>query len=261
MVLDQIWVYPIKSLPGCRVQSTELQWTGCTFDRSFMLMDASGNKITQRTHPLLSQIQIEIQNETAFIRFNNQEINLNLTTDFHGTLIRGKVWDDDILGVDVGKIFSDFFSDALNENVILIKQTGERKNKLPNSSLVRSSLADSLPLLVSGTASLKHIQDKLGDDYNFMNFRPNLVIETAEPFIEDNVSGFRISSAELHFGKRCGRCSMVNVNPEDGSVHKNRLRELGKIRLENNKIYFGSLYYPSSLGRISEGDQITPIFE
>lgn len=261
MVLDQIWVYPIKSLPGCRVQSTEVQWTGCTYDRYFMLIDSSGKKITQRTHPLLSQIQMELQNETAFIRYQGQEINLNLKHEMHGQLIQSQVWNDNVFGIDTGAQYNHFFSDVLNENVTLIKKTGERKNTLPNSKAIESSLADSLPLLVTGTASLNYIQNNLQEDFKFTHFRPNLIIETSEPFLEDRVFGFRIGSAEIRFGKQCGRCAMINVNPEDGSLNKRRLSELGKIRLENNKIYFGSLYYPSSLGRISEGDQITPIFE
>ncbi|MFM9422786.1 MAG: MOSC domain-containing protein [Bacteroidota bacterium] len=261
MVLDQIWVYPIKSLPGCRVHSTELQWIGCTYDRSFMLIDSSGKKITQRSHPLLSQIQIELQNETACIRYRGQEIYLNLTHEMHGQLIQSQVWNDSVVGIDTGDQYNHFFSDVLNENVRLIKKTGERKNILPNSHAIESSLADSLPLLVTGTASLAYIQNKLQEDFNFMHFRPNLIFETSEPFLEDRVSGFRIGSAEIQFGKQCGRCAMINVNPEDGSLNKRRLPELGKIRLDKNKIYFGSLFYPSSLGRISEGDQITPIFE
>lgn len=261
MVLDQIWVYPIKSLPGCRVQSTEVQWTGCTYDRSFMLIDSSGHKITQRTHPMLSQIQMELQNETAYMRYQGQEISLNLKNDIHGQLIKSQVWNDQVVGIDTGAQYNHFFSDVLNENVTLIKKTGVRENTLPNSKAIESSLADSLPLLVTGTASLYHIQNNLQEDFNFMHFRPNLIIETSDPFLEDHVTGFRIGSVEILFGKQCGRCAMINVNPEDGTLNKQRLPELGKIRLEKNKIYFGSLYYPSSLGRISEGDQITPIFE
>ncbi|MBM3449348.1 MAG: hypothetical protein FJX90_09620, partial [Bacteroidetes bacterium] len=161
MVLDQIWVYPIKSLPGCRVPSTELQWTGCTYDRSFMLIDSSGKKITQRTHPLLSQIQIELQNEIARIRYQSQEIYLNLKNEMHGQLIQSQVWNDSIVGIDTGEQYKHFFSDALNENVRLIQKTGARKNILPNSKAIESSLADSLPLLLTGTASLDYIQNKL----------------------------------------------------------------------------------------------------
>jgi len=261
MILNEIWIYPIKSLPGCRVQFTHLNSIGCRFDRSFMLINSQGEKITQRKHPVLSQIKMELHEEAAILRFKNQTVELNLNTTISGGIVHSNVWNDPIEGIHDASIADEFFSDILNEKTRLIQKTGERTSTLPNSQKIASSLADSLPLLVIGTSSLNYIQSQLSTNFEMHHFRPNLVIQTTQPFIEDEVIGFQIGSTEIRFGKKCGRCGFINVNPEDGTVNKNRLSELGKIRRENNKTYFGSLFYPNALGVLTEGDEIHPIFD
>ena len=60
LVLDEIYIYPIKSLPGIRVSQSVVKEKGLEFDRRMMLTDTSGVFLTQRTLPLLSQFEMEI---------------------------------------------------------------------------------------------------------------------------------------------------------------------------------------------------------
>jgi hypothetical protein len=226
-----------------------------------MLVNERFEKITQRTHPNLAEFKIKLDSNEVCIEHGSEHVVLQLNSEGDGEFIQSKVWDDPVIGIRVDKILDEFFSDILKEKAQLIQKKGSRINTLPNNLSVASSFADSLPLLVAGTSSLKSIQDTLAVNFNMLHFRPNLVLKTKQPFIEDHVLGFQIGTTEIRFGKKCGRCSMVNVNFEDGSINKNRLKELGKIRLENNKIYFGSLFYPTVMGTLNEGDQIQPIFD
>lgn len=49
-----MWIYPVKSFAGIEVAEAELRATGLTWDRSWMLVDASGRLLSQRTLPCMA---------------------------------------------------------------------------------------------------------------------------------------------------------------------------------------------------------------
>ena len=49
--LDEIRVYPIKSLPGVRMKHARVMAKGLEYDRRFMLIDADNHFMTQRSLP------------------------------------------------------------------------------------------------------------------------------------------------------------------------------------------------------------------
>lgn len=47
--IARMWIYPVKSFAGIEVAEAELRATGLAWDRSWMLVDASGRFLSQRT--------------------------------------------------------------------------------------------------------------------------------------------------------------------------------------------------------------------
>jgi uncharacterized protein YcbX len=46
--ISEIWIYPIKSLGGIRLQKATLTERGLQWDRRWMLLDSKGQFMTQR---------------------------------------------------------------------------------------------------------------------------------------------------------------------------------------------------------------------
>jgi uncharacterized protein YcbX len=81
--------------------------------------------------------------------------------------------------------------------------------------------SDGYPMLVTGTASLEDLNQKLvaaGRAAIPMNrFRPNLVIDGIEAFEEDYAESFQIGEAVLKPVKPCPRCPMPSIDQATGS--------------------------------------------
>ena len=253
-MLKSISIYPIKSLNAFEPSSAQVFQHGLNFDRNWMLVDAENKFITRRERPELSLIETHF-NETEFqFAFNNNSVKLPIQSDvFHSNKIDSKVWDSDVFGFEEGLTFNRFFSDFLKEEVRLIRMPvhPERTETSPlTGEQTSSSFADSFPLLIMGTASLEALNEQLEAPIDARYFRPNLLFQTSIPFEEDNWQAIQIGEVILRKAKPCGRCRMINVNPNTGEYRTDVMRELAKIRTVKNKVILGDLYYPVQTGHI-----------
>ncbi|MFC6978106.1 MOSC domain-containing protein [Microbulbifer taiwanensis] len=125
--------------------------------------------------------------------------------------------------------------------------------------------ADGAPLLLIGQASLDDLNARLEEPVSMLRFRPNLVIDGAAPFAEDNWKLVRIHTAtgtlELECTHTCARCAIPGLDPLTGEPGKEPLRTLAQYRRgEKGKIYFGQnlaprLAEPSNFA-IQVGDRV-----
>jgi hypothetical protein len=89
--------------------------------------------------------------------------------------------------------------------------------------------ADGFPLLVTTSASLEDFNKVLSHPVRMDRFRPNIVVEGAEAWEEDEWSRARVGDVELCLLKPCGRCPVVDIDQESGrleSSHYGRRYEL-----------------------------------
>jgi hypothetical protein len=70
-------------------------------------------------------------------------------------------------------------------------------------------------------------------------FRPNIVVATDEPHVEDSWSEFALGNVEARGVKLCSRCVMTTVDQSSGVAGKEPLRTLAQYRTMKNKIMFG----------------------
>ena len=75
-------------------------------------------------------------------------------------------------------------------------------------------------------------------------FRPNLVIETDVPFIEDTWKKIKIGKVTFQIVKPCARCQITTINQENLTTSKEPLLTLSKYRLKDKKILFGQNLIP-----------------
>ena len=116
-----------------------------------------------------------------------------------------------------------------------------------------------MPLLVIGSASYQALEDRLNEPVDHLRFRPNIIVNSTEPFVEDTWAEIKIEEVRLYGAKPCARCSLVNVNPLSGESDLETLKTLASFRTINHKVYFGQQFVPISLGTIQVGSALETI--
>jgi uncharacterized protein len=78
------------------------------------------------------------------------------------------------------------------------------------------SLADEAPLLLTNQASLDDLNERLlkrGQmPVDMRRFRPNIVVDAGDAWIEDTWKKIRIGKVEFFVWQRCGRCIMTTID-------------------------------------------------
>src|SRR6202042_2850666 len=97
-VVGSLFVYPVKSCRGIAVDEAEVGRRGFRHDRRWMIVDAAGEFVTQRTEPRLALVDVAIDPEHAALRLAAPGLG-TLTLDIaprHGARVRARVWHDEV---------------------------------------------------------------------------------------------------------------------------------------------------------------------
>lgn len=256
--VKELYIYPIKSLAGIRVESAKSEEMGFENDRRWMLIDEENQFITQRKNPILSQFYPKIIADSIEISFQDlkHEFLINETVD---EPIFSKVWDDKSRVFEVNKETSKWFSKILGLECKLVKiaNNGDRKHNSSKLNITLNvSLADGYPYLLIGSKSLDFLNEKLEEKITIARFRPNIVISTEIPHEEDSFENFQIGNVKFKNAKPCGRCIMVNNDPKSGIVKKEPLNTLSSYRKVDNSVLFGTNVMCLNEGTIAVGDAL-----
>ena len=105
-----------------------------------------------------------------------------------------------------------------------------------------------------GTASLEWCREHLAVDGDRRRIRPNLVVRTTEPFVEETWAGatIRVGDVELSVVERIERCRMVDIAQEGLPEQAGWLKALGRERDLSLGMY-AEVHTP---GRIDLGDTV-----
>ena len=171
------------------------------------------------------------------------------------------VWKDQVKAVAPSEAADAWFSEWLDKPVRLVQMTDDIHRSVdpdygrPGDEV---SFADGFPLLLITTASLEDLNRRLAQPVPMRRFRPNLVIEGAEPYAEDTWTRLRIGEVEFEGVKNCSRCVFTTIDPETGtkSADGEPLKTLGTYRLGEGGIYFGQNLIPRSGGTLRVGDPV-----
>ena len=89
-------------------------------------------------------------------------------------------------------------------------------------------------------------------------FRPNFIISTEAPFIEDELDEFQIGEAIFKRVKPCSRCVITTTDQLTGERSKEPLKTLSKYRKYGQKIFFGQNLICLKEGLVKTGDILYP---
>lgn len=263
--LEQIFVHPLKSGRGQAVDRWPLGPTGLVLDRSLMLVDPMGRFVTLRGVPrmVLFRTSPFESNASSFTfgvvdRPELGPLEVDLQTPPMGQL-EVEIWGEWVVADRLSERADAWFSAGLGQPVSLVRLSEERARQVdPRYAALGDlvGLADGFPLLITTTASLASLGSELGEAVPMERFRPNLVIETDTPWIEDRWRRIRVGAIELELVKPCARCVGVNVDPVTARSSREPLKTLARTRTRDGKVYFGQNAIHRGVGVLSVGDLV-----
>jgi uncharacterized protein YcbX len=265
--LSEIYIYPIKSLGGIRLDVTNITTRGLENDRRFMLVDENGRFLSQREHPQLAVFQTEIEAESLKITHKKNGSTLQISLQYSLNLkvtqsLNVQIWDDETSAIEVSPEASSWFTQAIGipARLVYMPEESQRKTDAQYSLTGEeiTSFSDGYPILIIGQSSLHDLNNRLEYPVNINRFRPNFVYTDGEPFEEDAWHEFTVGNVRFFGVKPCARCIMTTIDQETGEKKgKEPLLTLNKYRKVGNKILFGQNVLISQLGTVSVGDDVT----
>ncbi|MFI5533868.1 MOSC domain-containing protein [Kitasatospora sp. NPDC051853] len=275
--LTGLHIYPIKSTYRLSPESAQVEPWGLTGDRRWMLVDEGGKAVTQRDEPTLGQ----------FRALPSPDGSLSVTAPDGGRIeIAAPAGEPSVKA----EVFGTFFTTALAAEEANAWFAGY----FPGVRLVHLddplarpvkpeyagpgdtvTMADGFPLLLTTTGSLDGLNARIAEDHPederkaapvpMERFRPNLVVDVAEPWDEDEWLRVRIGEVTFRVAKPCGRCVVTTTDQETGERRgPEPLRALGRHHQLDQKLVFGQNLIPERpegftglVGTLRLGDEFT----
>ena len=243
VTISGLYVYPIKSCAGIALDSATLNAAGLQWDRQFILVDAAGAMMTQRTVARMVLIQPSVDPERNQLLVHAPDASalavplVEPQADEKPVPVR--VWGGQPLGLPVSVQADQWFTDVLGQPCRLLRLHPESQRRVlpefPESWQLRHrdwqplnaqdqtfGFADGFPFLFANTASLDSLNTALAGKQQapvtMIRFRPNIVLDGLPEYEEDYVFGLTAGKLNFAFVKPCTRCSIPNVDPASASV-------------------------------------------
>ena len=182
--LHEIRRYPVKAMGGEALDSVEIEVRGLTGDRVFAVVDGDGKLATGK--------------HSRRFRRRDEVFEFASRTTVDGVRVSGRGGEWAAPGAELDSALSDVMGDSVRV--------------LPETT---TPYFDAGHVSVGGTASLAWCVEHLGVDADRRRIRPNLVVETEEPFVEETWRGeVAIGGGVLTPVERIERCRMIDIAQE-----------------------------------------------
>lgn len=221
--LVSLHLYPVKSAHRIDVADATLGARGLQGDREWLVTDAAGRFLTQRTHPALARLRPDWRDGQLRLQFPGlPPLELPVAGDSTWERRRVRIWDDDVEAASAGPSARAWLRAALGLDADLVR-AGEFTQRQPAPRWTGGrdapvNFSDGFPLLVAARASLEELNSRLPRPLPMTRFRPNLVIEGLPPYAEDSVDELVFDRVALRLVKPCTRCATTHVDQELGEV-------------------------------------------
>jgi uncharacterized protein len=256
-VVQELFVYPLKSARGMARSAVRLTTTGFEWDRQWMAVDAQGTFISQRTHPYLAQVAPAITGDSLTLTARDLEP-LRLPLAAMGEAVSVRVWNDRCTGLDQGDDAAEWISRAVGDVLRLVRQSPLLDRladpKFAGSAPTPVSFADGYPFLVCNQASLADLNARMPEPIPMERFRPNIVLTGLSAFAEDRIDTIQLGEITLQLVKPCTRCIITSTDQRSGELATNPLPVLRTFRF--NRDLLGVAFGENAVLRSGVGSSI-----
>jgi|UniRef100_A0A7S4CWY2 uncharacterized protein YcbX len=282
MEVTAVYVYPVKSCKGVKVDTAQVTELGFKYDREWMVVDKKNVCVTLRTVPTLGFIQPEISSDGT-LGLNAPDMpSITVPTQTGGKTLNVKIFGLTIPAADQGDEVAQWLSQFLKEDGMRlvhyvptcgrIADDGNDRwvSRLKSSKEWQVKFPDEYPWLIATDASLKALNASLtkeelpeGKTITMSRFRPNIVVGNTKAWEEDQWGELHVGSVNFHCVKACGRCAIPTIDPETAEFQgttNNPIPFLTKKRDFGRGPLFGQAavsFYTS--GTVSVGDKVNVV--
>ena len=264
MRVSSLHTYPVKSGRVIDVSASPIDLLGLQYDRHWVIVE-KGRFISQRSHPQLARLIAIPSKDKLSLSFDGAQYDLNLGAPKRMAEI--SVWKDDFQASIYQDPVNDWLSKHLGGEFELasMDQAIRRRETDERAAPFNVSFADGYPILIATTASLQALNDYVREQGEaalpMSRFRPNIVIDGAQPWTEDSWKQIKIGDVLIDCVKPCTRCIMTTLDPMSGeSLGDISLKALTHLRHSADKrlkgVLFGTNAIALGTGHIKQGDKV-----
>jgi uncharacterized protein YcbX len=219
-----LWRYPVKSMAAEPLTEVEVSWHGLAGDRRWAFVRGG---LERSGFPWMT-----IRQRSNMGRYVPSFVDPS-QPDASRTLVRTPAGDE-------LEVVDPALAAELGDGVRVIKQD--------------RGVFDAMPLSLVSTQSVAALGALVGSELDPLRFRPNLLIEAAEPFEEETWVGsvLRVGGMRMRVDQQDERCVIVNVDPVTSERNPAVLRAIARERATCTGVY-GSTVAP---GRVAVGDPV-----
>ncbi len=268
--LVALYLYPVKSLGGIRVNNATIDALGLVGDRRFMVVDEAGRFLSQRTVARMALIRTALASGSLHLTQAGVRsgVSVPIASDPQAPLRTVSVWKSEgLLAEDTGDEAAAWLEDRLETRCRLVRIGGQFHRPVRKSAAVAGDLvtfADACPFLLLSAASLAGLNDRLAargeDPLGMDRFRPNLVVGDCAPHEEDTWTQFQIGNIRFRAAGPCIRCNVPTIDQVTAQRSTEPLRTLATYRRDprnRSELIFGqNLIHETKSGTLRVGEVV-----
>jgi hypothetical protein len=267
LTVRSLHVYPVKGMRAVDLARARVEERGLEHDRRWLVVDAQGKFLTQRSHPALATINARpTARGLALSADGAPEISVERPSGDQRRKV--VVWTSQVDAAAADPSADAWVSARLGDDAALVYMDARAlrlKVSVWTAEPVPVSFADAFPVLVATTGSLaalnRDIEAHGGAAVPMTRFRPNLVVDCDEPWAEDHWTRLEIGGVALDLVKPSDRCIVTTTDQRTGArMGKEPLAALARLRRSTDPRIDGVLFavnaVPRALGEISVGAHV-----
>jgi uncharacterized protein YcbX len=273
--LRSIAIHPVKSTAIRHVLRSEVRPWGLTGDRRWMVVDGSSTLVTARElHDLFTITADTPETDPPSPKA------LRVSADGHEPLDLAepdsapapvRLFDHDLLARPADDEANHWLRTVLDRDDLSLVWCDDPTRRSLNPAYSRpgdhTGFADGYPVTLASLDSLAQLNDWIVEDallrgeepqppLPIERFRPNLVVEGADAFAEDDWQRVRIGEVILRKAKAVDRCVMTTISLVDLTTAKEPIRTLSRHRQWDHKTWFAVHLIPETTGEIAVGAEV-----
>lgn len=251
LAVTALSVHPVKSLAGVALSASPVDARGLTGDRRWGVVSPDGTAVTARElHGLLGLTALPTQDESIVIEDRTGgRITVAPPRDAAPIAVTHSDQGVRPCGSDVTR----WLSARLGRELMLVWQGDDVDRPIRSDrggrDGDRNSLADAAPILLTTDSSLARLNSWLAESgvppIGHDRFRPNIVLDGAEPFAEDDWRSVTIGSVSFRTTMVCDRCVMTTIDRVSLETSKEPIRTLARQRAWGGATWFGIRLTPA----------------
>ncbi|SHH10189.1 hypothetical protein SAMN05443575_3324 [Jatrophihabitans endophyticus] len=267
MRLASLHRYPVKSCRGEDLDSAVVEPWGLAGDRRWMVVDDDGAQLTARELPGLLLAVPRLAADGALTLTHPDLPDLAVAVPRGPELVEVSVFRTPVAATPADPAAHAWLTTLLGRSARLVHlDDPTRRSTNPRFTRPddRVTFADGYPLLLASTSSLAALNGWIAEGRRadegplpMTRFRPNLVVEGAEPWAEDGWRSVRIGEAVFRAVKGCDRCVMTTTDPWTAARGKEPIATLARYRRWDGATWFAMNLVPDTPGaQIAVGDDV-----